>query len=85
MAHSAVRIAKPAIPEVLAQFLRDQQQRLAPKTFANYEYVVELLQHSLNGYAYQSLSKADAALFDRLYNAKGAEHREFCEIFGLSR
>lgn len=78
----AARIAKPTIAEVLEQFLADQRGRLAAKTFANYEYAIELLQHCLNGYAYQSLDKADAALFDRLYNAKGAEHREFCEIFG---
>jgi len=76
------RIAKPTIAEVLAQFVSDQHQRLAPKTFTKYQSIIELLEHSLNGYAYQSLSKGDAALFDRLYNAKGTERREFCEIFG---
>lgn len=72
----------PTIAEVLAQFLADQHKRLAPKTFARYEYVIELLQHCLDGYAYQSLNKADAKLFDRLFNAEGDEHREFCQIFG---
>lgn len=76
------RIAKPTIAEVLAQFLSDQRQRLAPKTFTNYQDIIELLEHSLNGYAYQSLSKGDAALFGRLHNAKGTERREFCGIFG---
>ncbi len=72
----------PTIAEVLAQFLADQRKRLAPKTFAQYEYVIELLQHCLDGYAHQSLNKADAKLFDRLFNAEGDEHREFCQIFG---
>lgn len=75
-------IADPSISAVLRQFLDDQRGCLAAKTFARYEYAIELLQHSLNGYAYQSLDKKEAALFDRLYNAKGAEHREFCEVFG---
>jgi hypothetical protein len=81
-AKDAARIAKPTIAEVLKRFLEDQRERLAAKTFANYKYVIELLQHSLDGYAYQSLDKADAQLFDRLYKAKGVEHREFCQVFG---
>jgi hypothetical protein len=36
----------------------------------------------MNGYAYQSLSKTDDAFFDKHYNAKGKEHREFCQLFG---
>lgn len=83
MVHNdGVEIAKPSIAEVLAQFLVDQRERLAPRTFVQYEHVVELLTQSLDGYAYQSLDELDAKLFDRLYNAEGNEHREFCEIFG---
>ena len=78
----AARIAKPAIDEVLDRFLADQRGRLAAKTFAHYEQAIALLKDCLNGYGYQWLDKPDAALFDRLYNAKGAEHREFCQIFG---
>jgi len=74
--------AHPSIAQVLAQFLADQRDRLSAKTFAQYESVIELLEHSLNGYAYQSLGKSDAKLFERLFNAKGDKHREFCEIFG---
>jgi len=80
--HDAARIAKPAIAEVLEWFLADQRRRLAPKTYATYEQAIALLTDCLNGYAYQGLDKPDAALFDRLYNAKGAEHCEFCQIFG---
>lgn len=75
-------IAKPTIAEVLERFLAEQRPRLAAKTFTRYEYVIELFEHSLNGSAYQSLGKTESALFDRLFNAGGAEHREFCEIFG---
>ncbi len=39
-------------------------------------------QDGLNGYAYQSLGEADAELFHRPFNAEGADHREFCDIFG---
>ncbi len=75
-------IAKPTIVEVLAEFLTDQRERLAPRTFFQYEHVVELFTQSLDGYAYQSLDEPDAKLFDRLYNAEGNAHREFSEIFG---
>ena len=64
------------------QFLAEQQGRLAPKTFAQYQRVARLLQHSLNSYAYQSLDKSDSKLFDQLYAAKGSAHREFCDVFG---
>lgn len=76
------RIARPTIAEVLRQFLEDQRRRLAAKTFSQYKSATELLQHSLNGYAYQYLNKKDSGLFHRLYDAEGSEHREFCEIFG---
>jgi hypothetical protein len=75
-------VKRPTIAAVLAQFLGEQQQRLSPKTFAQYRDVVELLQHSLNGYAYQTLNELDAKRFDRLHKAPGDAHREFCEIFG---
>ena len=72
----------PTIAAVLAEFLDEQQQRLSPKTFAQYQDVVELLQHSLNGYAYLTLSGLDAKRFDQRFNAPGDAHREFCELFG---
>lgn len=79
----AARIATPTIGEVLAEFLSDQRNRLAPKTYAQYEDVIQLFQRCLDGYAYQALGKSDAKLFDRLYDAEGDAHREFCQVFGL--
>jgi hypothetical protein len=75
-------MTSPTIAAVLAQFLDEQQERLSPKTFAQYQDVVELLQHSLNGYAYLSLNELDAKHFERLAHAPGEAHQEFCEIFG---
>lgn len=76
------RIAKPTIAEVLAQFLAEQKERLKPGTLRNYESVIELFTHSMNGYAYQYLDKIESALFDKFYDTKGDGHREFCEVFG---
>lgn len=85
MSRASAEVASTTIADVLAEFLTEQEQRLAPRTFRGYREVVELLQHNLNDYAYQTLDKAEAALFDRLYKAKGAEHREYCQIFGPER
>lgn len=76
------RPAEPNIRQVLEEFLAEQRTRLAPRTLVKYETVLDLLQSHLNGYAYESLSAPEAALFDRRYNAEGEEHREFCELFG---
>jgi hypothetical protein len=67
---------------VLEQFLDEQRRRLSARTYAQYRSVVELLQHCLNGYGHQSLSEFDSKRFDRLYQATGDAHREFCQIFG---
>jgi hypothetical protein len=72
----------PTIAAVLAQFLAEQEQRLSPKTAAQYRDVVELLEHHLNGYAYLSLDELDAKRFERLQRARGDAPREFCQIFG---
>jgi len=77
-----LEIAKPTIAEVLEQFLADQAKRLAAGTLAQYENIVGLLEDCLNGYASNSLDKAEEELFDRHYNARGTKHREFCEVFG---
>lgn len=77
-----LRPANPTIDQVCEEFLVDQRKRLTPGTLSRYEDVLGLLRHHLNGYAYESLSKAESALFDRYYNAQGAEHREFCQLFG---
>jgi len=73
---------KPTISEVLAEYLRAEKSRLAPKTHARYTEVIALFTQSLNGYAANSLSRFERARFDKHFNAEGEEHREFCDIFG---
>lgn len=76
------RPAKPNIRRVLEEFLDAQRTRLAPRTLARYEAVLDLLGSYLNGYAHESLSAPEAARFERSYNAEAEEHREFCDLFG---
>lgn len=68
------------IDQVLDAFLVDQASRLSARTMRNYEYVVELLCDSLNGYAYESLDKADRKRFDEAYRA--GDEEAFCHLFG---
>jgi hypothetical protein len=74
--------ARPTISEVLAEYLAHEKERVASRTFAKHENVVELLMHSLNGYAYSGLERPERALWEKHFNADGVEHREFCDIFG---
>jgi hypothetical protein len=85
MGAKIVELARPAertIDRVLGEFLEEQRARRAPRTVARYEDVLGLLRSHLNGYAHEGLSKAEAALFERHFNAEGDEHREFCQLFG---
>lgn len=68
------------IDQVLDAFLEDQRRRLSARTMRNYEDVVGLLCDSLNGYAYESLDKADAKRFDKAYQA--GDEEAFCHLFG---
>ena len=78
----AARGDKLTISEVLAEYLRAEKSRLAPKTHARYTDVIGLFTHSLNSYAANSLSQFERARFDKHFDAKGEQHREFCDIFG---
>lgn len=68
------------IDQALDAFIKDQRRRLSDRTMRNYDDVVELLRDSLNGYAYQSLDKADAKRFDKAYQA--GDEEAFCYLFG---
>jgi len=74
--------AQKTIEMVFDEFLQEQRKRLKPSTVRKYEDIIDLFRSCLDGYAYQGLNKKEGALFDRLYNAEGAEHREFCQLFG---
>lgn len=74
--------ASPTIEEVLDLFLAEQRARLKNTTYRRYEDVVQLLTHYLDGYGHQCLDRDEADLIDKLYNAEGNAHREFCQVFG---
>lgn len=46
-------ISEPTITAVLEEFLREETTNLSAATQSRYRDIVELLTHSLNGYAYQ--------------------------------
>jgi len=76
------RLARPSIDDVLEEFMAEQRKRLKQATLTKYEQVTSLLRDYLNSYAYEGLSKTEAALFEKHYNATGKKHRDFCRIFG---
>jgi len=79
---SARGIAVPTIAETLETFLAETGRSRGARRQAEFEAAAGLLVECLNGYAHQGLSKEDTALWRRHYDAGGAEHREFCEVFG---
>ncbi|MBI2319855.1 MAG: hypothetical protein HYY28_14840 [Betaproteobacteria bacterium] len=76
------RPGEPNIRSVFDEFIETQRTRLAPRTLARYEAVLDVLSGYLNGYAHEFLSASEAARFERAYNAQGDAHREFCDLFG---
>lgn len=67
------------IETVLKEFLDEQRQRLKPRTYRDYEDVMNLFMEYLNSYAYLRLGTEDAERFDTLYKKEG---KEYYEIFG---
>lgn len=75
------KIADPTIEAVLQQYL--DECAAAKKTGKTArEEAIELFQQSMNGYAYQTLSKEEAALYDHYYELEGDDHKDFCQLFG---
>jgi hypothetical protein len=72
--------AQQTIDGALEQFLAEKRERLSPRTFRNYAEVVELLRHSLDGYAYSSLDVEERARWEEAFEAD--EERAFCRLFG---
>ncbi len=68
------------IDDVLTEFLAEQRERLSDRTFQRYEEVVDVLRHSLDGYAYNSLDHDER----QRWQAEFESHEEgtFCRLFG---
>lgn len=67
------------IDQALEAFLAAQRERLSERTFRNYEYVVELLRDSLNGYAYDILGANDRARWEAAFEA--GDEDAYCHLF----
>ena len=75
-----VRNSHASIDSALTEFLADQRGRLSDRTFRRYEEVVQLLRHSLDGYAYSSLDDDERRRWEAEYETN--EEGAFCRVFG---
>jgi hypothetical protein len=72
--------ASATIDEALSAFLAEQRERLSARTFRNYADVIELLRHSLDGYAHSSLDDDELRRFEQAFD--GGDEHAFCRLFG---
>ena len=72
--------AHATIDAVLGEFLAEQRGRLSTRTFRNYDDVVELLRHSLDGYAYTSLDDDERRRWEQAFES--GDEGAFCRLFG---
>ena len=56
------------IKEVFAEFLKEQKERLSPKTYKEYTSIIELFEDSLDGYAWNNLD--DNKAYDKAQEKK---------------
>ena len=68
------------IDEALDAFLADQRERLSTRTMRNYQDVVDLLRHCLNGYGPNLLDEPGRKRWEQAF-ATGDEEA-FCRLFG---
>jgi hypothetical protein len=68
------------IDEALDAFLAEQRGRLSARTMRNYDDIVDLLRHSLNGYGPNGLDKADYRRWQKAFDA--GDEDAFCNLFG---
>ncbi len=71
------------IDDLLDSFLAERSVTLAPREFRNYNAIIDFFRHSLNGYAYESLSQFDRKRWDREFNL-GREDA-YCKLFGADK
>jgi hypothetical protein len=67
------------IDEALETFLADQRERLSARTLRNYEDVIGLLRHCLNGYGPNALDEPDRKRWEEAYQD---DEEAFCHLFG---
>jgi len=67
------------IREAFNGFLETQEQRLKPRTYSDYESVIELFAHSLHGYGWNTLPEGEYNKYMEKYEKEG---KEFADIYG---
>lgn len=72
----------PTIDDALDEFLVEQEERLAPRTFRNYADVIHLLRDCLNGYGYQSLDADERRRWETAYER---DEEAFIHVFGPAK
>lgn len=70
------------IKKILEEYLQEEQIRLKPRTYREYENVIELFEYCLNKYGYTYLNEEERKIFDKLYEEG---NKEFCDLFGAER
>jgi succinate dehydrogenase flavin-adding protein (antitoxin of CptAB toxin-antitoxin module) len=70
----------PTIDAVLGEFLAEQREHLSARTFRDYDEVVELLRHSLDGYAYSALDDDERRRWEQALESE--DEGTFCRLFG---
>jgi hypothetical protein len=74
---------KVTIDQALDAFLDDQRQRLSARTMGNYDEVVGLLRHCLNGYGPNALEQSDHKRWEQAFQA--GDEDAFCHLFGAEQ
>jgi hypothetical protein len=70
----------PTIEQALASFLAAKEAATKPRAFRNYADIVDLLRHSLNGYAYDSLDRFERRRWEQAFEA--GDEQAFTGLFG---
>jgi len=70
----------PTIDQALESFLTAKRAATKPPAFRNYADIVDLLTHSLNGYAYDSLDRFERRRWEQAFEA--GDEAAFTRLFG---
>lgn len=70
----------PTIDEALTAFLAEREGVRRPKAFGTYVEIIDLLKHSLNGYAYTSLNPFERRRWEQAFEA--GDEEAFTKLFG---
>jgi hypothetical protein len=64
------------IKEVFGQFLSEQKSKLAPKTYRDYESVIDLFENQLDGYAWNGIDDGEKA-----YDEAKKQKKSFIDLY----